>query len=191
MKGKWIFRHHAPVGDRRTDKEMFFGVTNIRHPKGTLFVIEDGSWSSEWDNQYASSHDNVPMSLRAFKKYLRKHPELEVFGNVMSLCSRYRGLKVSKDIKENSSNMESYDCHIDAIFVPISKGFPKPYRNVSAFVLKDDGSYINETLYFDPSVNPNNFNFIDDDLKKIGKVLYWTYCDNGKIAHAPEGSHFE
>lgn len=46
MKGKWIFRHHAPMGDRQTHKNLFFGVTNIKHPDGTLFLKEDGDWPS-------------------------------------------------------------------------------------------------------------------------------------------------
>ena len=191
MKGKWIFIHHAPLGDRCTDRELFFGVTNIRHPEGPLFVIEDGSWSSDWSKQYASSHDRGQMSLRGFKKYLRKHPELEVFGNVMSLCSRFKGLKADTEIRENSANMVSYDYHIDAIYAPFNKGFPDPYRNVKAFIRNNDGSYTNETVYFDPSVNSVNFNIIGDDFKKLGKVLYWEYTDDDQIVHAPIGSHFE
>ena len=131
------------------------------------------------------------MSLRGFKKYLRKHPELEVFGNVMSLCSRFKGLKADTVIRENSANMISYDYHIDAVYVPIRKGFPDPYRNVKAFIRNNDGSYTNETVYFDPSVNFINFNFIDDDFKKLGKVLYWEYTDDDQIVHAPKGYHFE
>ena len=67
MKGKWIFRHHAPMGDRQTYKDLFFGVTNITHPEGHLFLVEDGTWSSKWSDQFASSHDLGPMYLRALR----------------------------------------------------------------------------------------------------------------------------
>ena len=76
MKGKWIFRHHAPMGDRQTHKNLFFGVTNIKHPDVTLFLKEDGDWPSNQKDEFASSHARRQMSLRSFKRYLRKQKYL-------------------------------------------------------------------------------------------------------------------
>lgn len=135
------------MGDRQTYKDLFFGVTNITHPEGHLFLVEDGTWSSKWSDQFASSHDRGPMSLRAFKKYLRKHPELEVFGNVMSLCSRYRGLASLSNPEPNSDGMYEFDCHIDAIYVPAErKGFPEHTKSVKAFV-RMNRAIINDLIF--------------------------------------------
>lgn len=176
MKGKWIFRHHAPMGDRQTYKDLFFGVTNITHPEGHLFLVEDGTWSSKWSDQFASSHDRGPMSLRAFKKYLRKHPELEVFGNVMSLCSRYRGLAPLSNPEPNSDGMYEFDCHIDAIYVPVErKGFPEHNKSVKAFVRMNEGNYKRLDLCFFKDRVPNTFKYLDDNFNVLGEVLYWEY----------------
>lgn len=165
MKGKWIFRHHASHGYRRTDKEMFFGVTNIAHPEGSLFLIDDGTWSSDWKKGFASSHDRGPSSLRAFKKYLRKHPELEVIGNVMSLCSRY-------------INPDKSDCNIDAIYVPLEKqGFPEYDKSVKAFVRMNDHRYKYLDLCFFKDSIPNNYNYTDSKFNVLGEVISWEYSE--------------
>ena len=176
MKGKWIFRHHAPMGDRQTDKELFFGVTNIQHPNGSLFLVEDGNWSLDWQKQAASSHDRRSMCLRAFKKYLRKHPELEVFGNVMSLCSRYKGLAPLPNPEPNTDGMYDFDCHIDAIYIPAEKqGFPEYEKSVKAFVRMNEGDYKRLDLCFFKDLVPNTFKYLDDNYNVLGQVLYWEY----------------
>lgn len=179
MKGKWIFRHHASHGFRSTASDMFFGITNIRHPKGPLFLLEDGTWSTDWSNDFASSHDRdfCPISLRGFKKYLRKHPELEVFGNVMALCSRY-------------INPDKSDCNIDAIFIPEKrKGFPPFNVEVNALVRMNTGHYEWQGITMYPDNIPLNYNFYDEDLNVIGEVLYWEYIPNS-IVRAPVNYHF-
>lgn len=161
MKGKWIFRHQASRDFRCTDREMFFGITNIKHPDGTLFLKENGSWSSNWKDGFAFSHDRGSMCLRAFKKYLRKHPELEVFGNVMTLCSRY--------INSDLSN-----CHIDAIYIPAErKGFPQYNKPVKAFVRLNEGNYKYMDLCLFKNSIPNTYKYLDNKFNVLGEVLYW------------------
>lgn len=179
MKGKWIFRHHSSHGSRCTSSEMFFGITNINHPSGPLFVVDNGTWSSDWSESFASSHDRdfAPISLRGFKKYLRKHPELEVFGNVMALCSRYK-------------NIDGTDCNIDAIYIPSErKGFPPFNVEVKAFIRMGTGHYKWLNIAMHPDNLPLNYNYYDDDLNVIGEVLYWEYLPNS-IVKAPPNYYF-
>lgn len=176
MKGKWIFRHHAPVGCRSTKRDLFFAITNIQHPDGYLFE-SDGKWILDINGVAASSHLRGPKSLRAFKKYLRKHPELDVYGNVMSLCSRYvgfRSLPVDQQ-SEGSNGLENYDFHIDAIFVPLSDGFPPVGKTVRAFIRMEDGTYKYDSLYYEDKETKRDFNYYSDTLDIIGEVLYWEH----------------
>lgn len=90
----WKFKHDAPKGKRVT-KGIYNSVT-----AGVTAINGEATpnWWSHTDNKWSvtpapnsSSHCPNINSLRAFKKHLRKHPELEIDGFSVILVSRYYG----------------------------------------------------------------------------------------------------
>lgn len=90
------FEYDRPRG-KRVNKGVFHAVTVNNDDTGRA----DGMWwynqdTKKWANDTGyrySSHDGYNVNcLRSFKRYLRKHPELQVVGINIVLVPRYRPL---------------------------------------------------------------------------------------------------
>ena len=78
----WVFKYEAPLGCR-IDRG-WFGVT----VQGLWHNHTMNIWQGGLDKECAhGTHGTRPKSVKAFKRYLRKHPELKGFNVVF--CSRY------------------------------------------------------------------------------------------------------
>ncbi len=89
----WKFKFDAPKGSRLM-KQGFIWVTCFPTDKSS--DVRSPNWNantSKWvfDNSWTStSGEGVrPRCFRAFKRYLRKHPELQVEGIDVVLVNRY------------------------------------------------------------------------------------------------------
>lgn len=86
----WQFEFDAPVGTRILGSR-FTGITHFSFNKG-WFSYADNKWVDTCAGP-ASSHA-VCKSFKAFKRHLRKHPELKDVGEVI-LVSRFIGYNIT------------------------------------------------------------------------------------------------
>ncbi len=96
----WKFKFDAPKGSR-THSEGFVDVTCFRQDISSDVVIPKfnskiNKWvqDNSWDSTNGTKHVK---SFRAFKKYLRKHPELQVEGIDVVLVNKYFNRGVDGD----------------------------------------------------------------------------------------------
>ena len=83
----WAFAFEAPVGTRI--KKRYFGVTNY---EDLWYCDELRVWVTldELPEEYGASTHARCNSVKAFKRHLRKHPELRKLNEVL-LTSIYEG----------------------------------------------------------------------------------------------------
>ena len=82
----WKLTFEAPIGSR--SMKGFDSVTNL---DSFWFLTKQGFWSEDsydirLEDEIISTHDHSPKSVKAFKRYLRNHPELK--GIEVILCHR-------------------------------------------------------------------------------------------------------
>lgn len=89
----WKFKFDAPKGHRLM-KQGFIWVTCFPSVRGSN--VETPKWSSKtnrWviDKSWTSTvgEDKQPKCFRSFKRYLRKHPELQISGVDVILVNKY------------------------------------------------------------------------------------------------------
>lgn len=87
----WHFQYESPSGQRILEgRRNFIGVTNNI---GMWFVFAVNRWQMKTDGYSASTHDARCRGFRAFRRYLRRHPELR--GAEVTLVSRFRGNNIT------------------------------------------------------------------------------------------------
>ena len=108
----WHFKFDAPVGSRILNSR-FFGVTH--------FADEDLWWSYTHKRWLplakcigTSSNTKIVRSFKAFKRHLRKHPELIACGEVV-LVSRYVGHNITAIWKRQLRGNSAYMIILDDI----------------------------------------------------------------------------
>lgn len=85
----WQFEFEAPSGDRLMKR--FAGVTVPM--SGKWFNYAAKTWQDSTNGERVSNYDERIKSFKAFKRYLRKHPELR--GQKITLASRFIGYDIS------------------------------------------------------------------------------------------------
>lgn len=89
MSDDWRFEFEAPVGERMMKR--FIGVTTY----SDFWYGDDAVWSKTLDkDQCYGSTANGVNSFPAFKRHLRKHPELRECESVI-LVSRFVGYNIT------------------------------------------------------------------------------------------------
>ena len=100
----WKLYHSAPYGSRIDYNWRWVSVP------GMWFVHDQQKWVKDGEQvncRYASLHHKKPKSVKAFMRYLKKHPELK--GHKVTLVNRY--YYTSDDF-----GTWWFDYHIDAVF---------------------------------------------------------------------------
>ena len=87
------FAYNRPRG-KRVNKGVFYAVTVNNDDTGRTngiwwFDITSGKWAAQMGDWFSSHHGYNVNCIRSFKRYLRKHPELQVVGIDIELVPRY------------------------------------------------------------------------------------------------------
>lgn len=89
------FEYDRPRGKR--NNKVFYAVTvdndDTGRTDGMWWYNQDTKmWANDIGKRYSSHHGYNVNCIRSFKRYLRKHPELQVVGIKIVLVPRYRPL---------------------------------------------------------------------------------------------------
>jgi hypothetical protein len=86
----WKFEFEAPAGTRVLSRG-FWSITHF-HEKNRWWCYKQKRWTNKYGDEGATS-GYYCRSFKAFKRHLRKHPELKECGEI-TLVSRFMGYDV-------------------------------------------------------------------------------------------------
>jgi len=171
MNGEWVFSYELPLGKRchkRGYSITTYGENSWFHPTNRI-------WSKSTKGP-CSTHTPCK-SFKAFKRHLRKHPELQ--GQEVVFVSRYHGCDIT-------ANYVPYKTIYSAIRTPdgtlLESRYPRSYKThmdtISYEVCMIDGG----TDYLRCSVNKVPFErIVFHENSPIEEVReYWSWGSYGK-----------
>lgn len=91
-EGQWLFYFDAPKGTRILSSR-FIGIT--LHSLSHWWSYEHKKWLPMAECGVKGASSTAPCrSFKAFKRHLRRHPELQIGGAIITLASRFGGYDI-------------------------------------------------------------------------------------------------